>query len=77
MIRADVVRFRCDVASIYTQWPVLVSYQAVCSISETDVVGRALASLPEVRVCVATLGACASNACDGRFRVRSRAQLSA
>jgi DNA-binding Lrp family transcriptional regulator len=57
MIRADVVRFRCDVANMYTQWPVLVSYQAVCSPSQIDVVGRALASLREVRVCVAALGA--------------------
>lgn len=57
MIRADVVRFRCDVANSYTQWPVLVSYQAACPPSEVDVVGRALSSLPEVRVCVAALGA--------------------
>lgn len=57
MISADVVRFRCDVANLYTEWPVLVSYQAVCSPSQIDVVGHALALVPEVRVCVAALGA--------------------
>ena len=56
MLETDVIRFRCDVASAYTQWPVLVAYQGICSPSQVDLVGHALASLPEVRVCVGALG---------------------
>lgn len=57
LIQADIIRFRCDVANTYTNWPVLVNYQAVCSPAEIDLVGQTLASLQEVRVCAATLGA--------------------
>ena len=57
LVQTDAIRFRCDVASSYTTWPVLVNYQAACPPAEIDFVGRTLSSLPEIRVCAATLDA--------------------
>ncbi len=57
MIRSGAVRFRCEVAQPFTPWPVKVIYQGSCPPSELDTVGRVLAASPDVRVCVAVMGA--------------------
>jgi len=57
MIRSGAVQLRCEVAQSYTPWPVKVIYLGSCPPSELDTVGHTLAASPDIRVCVALMGA--------------------
>lgn len=45
------VQFRCEIASAYTEWPILATYRATVSPHEIDDVGASMTSMPEVRFC--------------------------
>lgn len=48
--------FRCEVAHEHTRWPILCNWQARVPTAEHDRTAKALATLPELRLCLSTTG---------------------
>ncbi|MCQ4082379.1 Lrp/AsnC family transcriptional regulator [Streptomyces sp. RB6PN25] len=57
MIASDTIRFRCEIAAPHAARPVLVTYRATVPADRLDLVGHAVARLPEVRLATAVTGA--------------------
>lgn len=57
LVRDRVLRFRCDVSHVLAGWPVIAQLRLRVPGDRLDTVGKALATLPQTRLCLATTGA--------------------
>ena len=56
LLASRVLSFRCDIAQEQTQWPVSCTFFGRIPATEQDRTAAALATLPELRLCVSTTG---------------------
>ncbi|HET8599595.1 MAG TPA: Lrp/AsnC family transcriptional regulator [Segeticoccus sp.] len=56
VIASGRLAFRCEVAQEHTRWPIVCNWQARVPTAEHDRTARALATLPELRLCLTTTG---------------------
>ncbi|WP_017934695.1 Lrp/AsnC family transcriptional regulator [Nocardioides sp. Iso805N] len=57
LVRDRVLRFRCDVSHVLAGWPVIAQLRLRVPGDRLDTIGKALATLPQTRLCLATTGA--------------------
>lgn len=56
LIGSGMLSFRCELAQEYSRWPINCAYFARVSAGQLDTTVRALATLPELRLCASTTG---------------------
>jgi DNA-binding Lrp family transcriptional regulator len=56
LLGSGLLAFRCEVAQLASQWPILCYWHARVPIAEHERTAAALATLPELRLCLSTTG---------------------
>jgi DNA-binding Lrp family transcriptional regulator len=57
LLDSGMLQFRCEVAQLASQWPILCGWHARVPIAEHERTAEALSTLPELRLCLSTTGA--------------------